>query len=109
MTFLRLLSFEARQNFTYTCVNGVAWQNAKTNKYDMSVRFLGDNESEFSHKAVRPHVLRDGCKGRSDKGETVFEFRTKRLNKVPVVDFMPVDYGGPNQAFGFSIGPVCFK
>ena len=46
---------------------------------------------------------------RKSKSETVFEVRTKMLGTVPIVDFYPVDYGLPHQAFGFEVGPVCFK
>lgn len=46
---------------------------------------------------------------RKSKSETVFEVRTKMLGNVPIVDFYPVDYGLPHQAFGFEVGPVCFK
>ena len=35
MTFLRLLSEEAHQNFTYTCINSVAWYD------NSSVRTVG--------------------------------------------------------------------
>lgn len=43
------------------------------------------------------------------KSETVFEVRTKKLNFLPIIDFYPTDYGLPHQAFGFQVGPVCFK
>lgn len=43
------------------------------------------------------------------KSETVFEVRTKHLEHLPIVDFYPMDYGLPHQAFGFVVGPVCFK
>lgn len=109
MTFLRLLSQEAYQNFTYTCINGAAWYNTKTYKYDMSIKLLGENEQEFSSTAIKPFIISDGCKTRKNKGETIFEIRTKRLNQLPIIDFYPVDYGMPNQAFGFSVGPVCFN
>lgn len=46
---------------------------------------------------------------RKAKSETVFEIRTKKLDQVPIIDFFPVDYGLPHQAFGFEVGPVCFK
>nr|CAD7427671.1 unnamed protein product [Timema monikensis] len=39
---------------------------------------------------------------RKSKSETVFEVRTKKLSHVPIVDFYPVDYGLPHQAFGFE-------
>lgn len=46
---------------------------------------------------------------RKSKSETVFEVRTNKLNSLPLTDFYPVDYGLPHQAFGFEVGPVCFK
>lgn len=109
MTFLRLLSQEGYQNFTYTCINSAAWYNSKTQKYDMAIKLLGNNEQEFSHSTIKPTVLSDGCKSRNSKTETIFEIRTKKLYQLPVIDFFPTDYGMNNQAFGFSAGPVCYK
>ena len=40
-------------------------------------------------------------------GQTVFEVRTK-ASRLPIVDFMPQDYGKSNQKFGFKLGQVCF-
>lgn len=40
-------------------------------------------------------------------GQTVFELRTK-ASRLPIVDFMPKDYGKQNQKFGFKLGQVCF-
>ena len=62
MTFLRLLSQEAYQNFTYTCINSAAWFNLKTNNHDMAIKLLGENETEFSTEGIKPSVLTDGCK-----------------------------------------------
>jgi collagen type V/XI/XXIV/XXVII alpha len=62
MTFLRLLSQEAYQNFTYTCINSAAWFNLKTNNHDMAIKLLGENETEFGIEGTRPSVLIDGCK-----------------------------------------------
>ncbi|KAB0800186.1 hypothetical protein PPYR_05926 [Photinus pyralis] len=109
MTFLKLLSQDAYQNFTYSCINGVAWYNSKTMNNDLSIKLLGENEQEFSNTAIKPNVLIDGCKTRTTKSETIFEIRTKKLSQLPIVDFYPVDYGSSNQAFGFLVGPVCFK
>lgn len=109
MTFIRLLSQEAYQNFTFTCINSAAWYNTKNYKYDLSIKLLGDNNQEFSHESNKPFVKIDGCKSRKSKSETVFEIRTEKLTQLPLVDFYPIDYGMPNQAFGFSVGPVCFK
>jgi collagen type V/XI/XXIV/XXVII alpha len=62
MTFLRLLSQEAYQNFTYTCINSAAWFNLKTNNHDMAIKLLGENEIEFGTEGIRPSVVVDGCK-----------------------------------------------
>merc|ERR1712110_926764 len=43
------------------------------------------------------------------KSKSIFEVRTKKLGQLPLVDFYPVDYGKPHQAFGFEVGPVCFR
>ena len=75
----------------------------------MSVKFRGENEYEFSYGKTRPRVIGDGCQTRKDTSETSFEIRTKKLERLPIVDFFPVDYGLPNQAFGFTIGPICLK
>ena len=39
----------------------------------------------------------------------MFEIRTRKLDWLPVIDFMPKDYGEPWQQFGFEAGPVCFS
>lgn len=109
MTFLKLLSERAHQNFTYTCINSIAWFNAKTETFDMALKFKGTEGRDFSYNTVRPIVLTDGCRFRAGKGKTVFEMRTKKVKHLPIVDFLPSDYGLPDQAFGFSVGPVCFR
>lgn len=62
LTFLRLLSQEAHQNFTYLCTNSIAWFDQEANNYDLSIRILGENGQEFSPKILKPLVLLDGCK-----------------------------------------------
>lgn len=109
MTFLRLLYQEAYQNFTFTCINSAAWYNSHTNDYKMALKFLGENEYEFSHGKITLRVVDDSCQTRKTKSKTVFEIRTKKMERLPIVDFFPIDYGLPNQAFGFSVGPICLK
>lgn len=112
MTFLRLLAQDGYQTFTYTCINSAAWYNSKLDNYDSAIKLLGENEMEIGYNIsgnVRPNVLKDGCKSGQSKGETIFEIRTKKLDYLPIIDFYPVDYGLPNQAFGFHAGPLCFK
>lgn len=41
-------------------------------------------------------------------GKTVFEYRTQKTARLPIVDIAPVDIGGTDQEFGIDIGPVCF-
>jgi hypothetical protein len=63
LTFLRLLSKEAYQNFTYNCVNSIAWFSQSSRSYDFAVKFMGQNNHEFGFRSVnKPKVLFDGCK-----------------------------------------------
>jgi collagen type V/XI/XXIV/XXVII alpha len=109
LTFLRLMSTEAYQNFTYTCINSVAWYDARAGNYNSAIKLQGENDQEFSAKHDKPNVVLDGCKSKQAESKTVFEVRTQKLGQLPLVDFYPVDYGKPHQAFGFEVGPVCFK
>jgi len=113
MTFLRLLSSYAYQNFTYSCVQSKAWFDEDNLNHDKAIKFQGQDEHIFSIDTIKPNVLIDGCAGGrgvpTDKARTVFEVRTDKLSQLPLVDFQPKDYGMPNQAFGFEAGPVCFK
>lgn len=114
MKFLRMLSETAYQNFTYTCMNSVAWFNSNTENFDMSIKFLGDNDAEMgyeSHPSIKPAIIKDGCITGRSKSESIFEIRTKKIDVLPIVDFYPTDYADQQQqkAFGFQMGPVCFK
>lgn len=63
MTFLRLLHSQASQNFTYLCMNSVAWYDTKASTYSSSLKFLGYNDQEFGYSVPsKPVVARDGCK-----------------------------------------------
>jgi len=111
LTFLRLMSQTAYQNFTYTCLNSAAWYDASTASYNHAIKLQGDNEEEFSADNNKPNILMDGCKTKhtNKESKTIFEVRTGKLGQLPLVDFFPSDYGRPRQAFGFEVGPVCFK
>lgn len=112
MTFLRLLSSYAYQNFTYTCVQSKAWFDEDNLNHNKAIKLMGEDEQIFSIDTIKPNVLTDGCATKSGvpgKTRTVFEVRSKKLAHLPLVDFQPTDYGLPNQAFGFEAGPVCFK
>merc|ERR1712130_2125 len=109
LTFLRLMSSQAHQNFTYTCINSAAWYDSRIGNYENAIKLQGDNEVEFTAEENKPNVILDGCKAKRAESKTVFEARTEKLGELPLVDFYPVDYGQQQQAFGFEVGPVCFK
>lgn len=62
MTFLKLLTASARQNFTYNCHQSAAWYDVLSGSYDKALRFLGSNDEEMSYEN-NPHIkaLYDGC------------------------------------------------
>lgn len=62
MTFLKLLTASARQNFTYNCHQSVVWHDETTDSYDKVLRFLGSNDEELSYDN-NPYIraLTDGC------------------------------------------------
>uniref|UniRef100_A0AAY4B0I1 Fibrillar collagen NC1 domain-containing protein n=1 Tax=Denticeps clupeoides TaxID=299321 RepID=A0AAY4B0I1_9TELE len=109
MTFLKLLSSSARQNFTYICHQSVAWYDTATDSYDKALRFLGSNDEEMSYDN-NPFIkaISDGCSLKQGYSRTVLEISTPRIDQVPIIDVMLNDFGDPNQRFGFEVGPVCF-
>uniref|UniRef100_A0A8C8R7Y8 Fibrillar collagen NC1 domain-containing protein n=1 Tax=Pelusios castaneus TaxID=367368 RepID=A0A8C8R7Y8_9SAUR len=109
MTFLKLLSASARQNFTYNCHQSVAWHDMSSDSYDKALKFLGSNDEEMSHDN-NPYIkaLHDGCASRKGYAKTVIEINTPKIDQVPIVDVMISDFGDQNQKFGFEVGPVCF-
>uniref|UniRef100_A0A7N6BM01 Fibrillar collagen NC1 domain-containing protein n=1 Tax=Anabas testudineus TaxID=64144 RepID=A0A7N6BM01_ANATE len=109
MTFLKLLSSSARQNFTYICHQSVAWYDAKADNYDKALRFLGSNDEEMSYDNnpfIKPLI--DGCSLKQGYSKTVMEINTPRIDQLPIIDVMLNDFGDSNQRFGFEVGPICF-
>ncbi|XP_061436069.1 collagen alpha-1(XI) chain-like [Lethenteron reissneri] len=130
MTFLRLLSATARQNFTYLCQRSVAWgapraagggappAAAAAAPHDgappgtaQALRFLAANEEEISRESNARYVqaLHDGCSFRKGSERSVLSVRTPRVELLPLSDVMISDFGEPSQRFGFTLGPVCFQ
>uniref|UniRef100_A0A673LMQ0 Collagen, type XI, alpha 1b n=1 Tax=Sinocyclocheilus rhinocerous TaxID=307959 RepID=A0A673LMQ0_9TELE len=109
MTFLKLLSSSARQNFTYICHQSVAWYDAKADNYGKALRFLGSNDEEMSYDN-NPFIkaLSDGCSLKQGYSKSVMEINTPRIDQVPIIDVMLNDFGESSQRFGFEVGPVCF-
>ncbi|KAK2507467.1 hypothetical protein MC885_011173 [Smutsia gigantea] len=109
MTFLKLLTASARQNFTYNCHQSAAWYDTSSGSHDKALRFLGSNDEEMSYDNS-PYIkaLYDGCASRKGFEKTVIEISTPKIDQVPIVDVMINDFGDQNQKFGFEVGPVCF-
>lgn len=42
-------------------------------------------------------------------GKTVFEIKTKKTTRLPIMDIGISDIGGEDQAFKLEIGRVCFS
>lgn len=63
LTFLRLLSASARQNFTLNCQHAAAWYDAHAGTFARALRFRGANEEELGHNhpAAPIRALHDGC------------------------------------------------
>ncbi|NXJ40837.1 CO5A1 protein, partial [Ciconia maguari] len=109
LTFLRLLSVSARQNFTYHCHRSVAWHSTTSGDHQRALRFLAANEEELSYD-TSPYIkaVMDGCTARKGSSQTVLEVSTPRLEQLPLLDVRVMDFGEPGQRFGFEVGPVCF-
>lgn len=61
MTFLRLLSSYAYQNFTYTCVRSKAWFDEENLNHNKAIRLMGQDDQIFSIDTIKPTVVTDGC------------------------------------------------
>lgn len=66
LTFLRLLSAVARQNFTLFCQNMAAWYEADTHSHMKALHFRAFNDVELMHNSTDTpiHALYDGCQVR---------------------------------------------
>jgi hypothetical protein len=45
---------------------------------------------------------------RKGDGKTIFDVYASDVSILPIMDFVPKDYGEDGQEFGFEAGPVCF-
>ncbi|XP_022105761.1 collagen alpha-1(V) chain-like isoform X2 [Acanthaster planci] len=110
LTFLRLLSTHATQNFTYLCSRSVGWYDKEEGHFDKAIKLQGANEDEFGYGTLlEPTVLLDECKNKPGKGETVLFVNTTKLQQLPIIDFAAYDFGQRSQRFGYKAGPVCFN
>lgn len=49
-----------------------------------------------------PQQLRKG------PDQTLLEVWTPQVEQLPLLDVRVMDFGGPDQKFGFTVGPACF-
>ena len=72
LTFLRLLSTQATQNFTYMCSRSAGWFDKSLGSFDNAIKLQGANEEEFAYgSTMEPEVLLDNCKVRVFIGDFV--------------------------------------
>lgn len=110
MTFLKLLSATAKQDFTYTCQNSASWFDSASGSYQHALRFRGSNEEELT-QANSPFIkaVYDGCQLRKGQERTVLEIDSPSAELLPLLDVAAADFGNSNQKFGFQVGRVCFN
>lgn len=112
LNFLRLLSTEASQNITYHCKNSIAYMDQALGNLKKALLLEGSNEVELRAEGSSRFtysVLEDGCKKHTNRwSKTVFEYKTQKTSRLPIVDFAPRDIGGADQEFGVDVGAVCF-
>lgn len=111
LDFLRLLSERTTQRFTYHCSGSAAWYDleAEDENYQNAISLIGANDFEFETEEFTENmVIHDGCRTKDQNGFTTFEITTRKVDRLPIVNFRPKDYGEPWQKFGFEAGPICF-
>ncbi|OXB70000.1 UNVERIFIED_CONTAM: hypothetical protein H355_014240, partial [Colinus virginianus] len=112
LAFLRILSSRASQNITYHCKNSIAYMDQASGNVKKALKLMSSVETEIKAEGNSKYmyaVLEDGCtKHTGEWGKAVFEYRTRKTMRLPVVDIAPMDIGGPDQEFGVDVGPVCF-
>ncbi|KAK9410802.1 collagen alpha-1III chain [Crotalus adamanteus] len=112
LAFLRILSSRASQNITYHCKNSIAYMDEASGNVKRALKFMSSTDSEIKAEGNNKFtytVLEDGCtKHTNEWGKTVFEYRTRKTMRLPIIDIAPFDIGAPNQQFGVDVGPVCF-
>jgi len=108
--FLRLLSSEARQRFTYRCENSVGWEDSNQGNYDKAVLLLAANDEIMTYGNAYITLIKDTCKDGKGKGEVVLDIETSEVNMLPVIDYRSLDFTrSKHQKHGFELGMVCFR
>lgn len=69
----------------------------------------GNRRFSFYNKVVVTNFSLDDQQSHTGRwGKTVFEYKTQKTSRLPIVDIAPMDIGGAAQEFGVDVGAVCF-
>jgi len=103
LKFLRLASKTVKQNITYHCKNSKAWDSS----HSMKLMTHTDEELDSSrYSPFKPKVIKNDCQMEDNQWrKTVLEIKTKKLERLPIVDVSPYDM---QREFKIELGPVCF-
>ena len=110
---LRIGNTHARQNITYNCKNSHAHKDTDGN-IKPYIKILSNDEEEIDVTGRRQNkrldVIRDDCQIKDGKTrQAVFEYSSRRVKNLPIIDVALYDVAGENEAFGLELGPVCFS
>lgn len=113
LTFLRLLTTQARQNITYWCKDSVAVFDSAAGNTDKALKIMTSAENiELSIDAsskYRYDVYEDNCHtADGEVHQSIIGYTTKRTTRLPFIDVAPADFGSKTKEFGLDMGPVCF-
>lgn len=115
LTFLQMLSSEAVQNITYLCRNSVAFFDAAKGFHKRALKLMAYNDLELTaaldetNPAFTYTAIQDDCQARQGTwSHSILQYKSKKPQRLPIVDVAPRDIGSKNQEFGLEIGPACF-
>ncbi|CAF1257500.1 unnamed protein product, partial [Didymodactylos carnosus] len=101
LRFLRVLHSRAAQNFTYICENSVALYDKKRKNKDLALSFVSIDDTQYSAADLLKIEVNDNCQDHRN-GTTDFLLETDNTNVLPIIDFIPKDYGTNIKRFGFK-------
>lgn len=113
MKLLQLLSTNARQNFTYHCMNSnaVADKDDQLIAHPLIVKLDNEREETLSLETEsRMKVVHDSCKSKHGWGKTEVSIKTQDASELPILDIAAYEVGHASSSqVGIEIGQVCFS
>ncbi|NXJ85739.1 CO1A1 protein, partial [Trogon melanurus] len=102
LRFLRLHSSLATQKVSYSCRPVPEQGQLQPEK---EIRFLTDSREQSYVASLQGCVLDN----ESSITDTIFQFSTEELSRLPLRDLAVFHNGDASHQFGFTVGPVCFS